>query len=140
MDYAGKIMPKSFTSIITIKFQTSLESGFITQDELTSCIDKEELKKLNGYFLLRSGNYLYGLFRYDSPSDSIRPIKGKETNTYEIDETIYQDNCIKVNQNEYFIGNLNSFPFKQVGIIDCMDDRQLGEWFKEQLKACVPAL
>lgn len=139
MDYAGKIIAKSFTSIITIKYQTSLESGFITQDELAACIDKEELKKLNGYFLLRSGNYLYGLFRYDALSDSIRPVKGKETNTYEIDESIYQDNCIKMNQSEYFIGNLNNFPFKQVGIIDCMDDRQIGEWFKDQLKSCAEA-
>ena len=139
MDYAGKIISKSFTYIITIKYQTSLEAGFITQDELASCIDKDELKKVSGYFLLRSGNYLYGLFRYDGPSDSIRPVKGKETNTYEIDETIYQVNCIKINQNEYFIGNLNSFPFKQVGIIDCMDDRQIGEWFKEQLKSCAEA-
>lgn len=139
MDYSGKIMPKSFTSIITLKYQTSLDSGFITQDELSSCIDKSELKKMNGYFLLRSGNYLYGLFRYDGPSDTIRPVKGKETNTYEIDDKIYHENCIKINQNEYFIGNLNSFPFKQVGIIDCMDDRQIGEWFKDQLKACAEA-
>ncbi len=139
MDYAGKIMPKSFTPIITIKYQTSLESGFITQDELTSCIDKSELKNLNGYFLLRSGNYLYGLFRYDGISDSIRPVKGKETNTYEIDTNIYQEKCVKINQHEYYIGNLNSFPFKQVGIIDCMDDRQIGEWFKDQLKACAEA-
>lgn len=139
MDYTGKIIHKSFTSIITIKYQTSLESGFITQDELNSCINKSELKNLNGYFLLRSGNYLYGLFRYDGPSDSIRPVKGKETNTYEIDESIYQDNCIKINQSEYFIGNLNKFPFKQVGIIDCMDDKQIGEWFKEQLKSCAEA-
>lgn len=139
MDYAGKIISKSFTSIITINYQTSLESGFITQDELASCIDKTELKKLNGYFLLRSGNYLYGLFKYDGPSDSIRPLKGKETNTYEIDEKIYQDNCVRIHQNEYFIGNLNPFPFKQVGIIDCMDDRQIGEWFKDQLKSCAEA-
>ena len=139
MDYGGKIMPKTFTSIITIKYQTSLESGFITQDELASCIDKSELKKLSGYFLLRSGNYLYGLFRYDSPSDSIRPVKGKETNTYEIDSTLYQENCVKINQTEYYIGNLNSFPFNQVGIIDCMDDKQIGEWFKDQLKACAEA-
>ena len=55
MDYAEKISPKSFTPIITIKYQTSLESGFITQDELASCIDKVELKKLNGNFFLRSG-------------------------------------------------------------------------------------
>lgn len=136
MDYAEKISPKSFTPIITIKYQTSLESGFITQDELASCIDKVELKKLNGNFFLRSGNYLYGLFKYDGSYDTIRPVKGKETNKYEIDAGIYQYNCVKINQNEYFIGNLRHFPFKQVGIIDCMDDRQIGEWFKEQLKSC----
>lgn len=139
MDYGGKINPKNFTSIITIKYQTSLESGFITQDELASCIDKSELKKLNGYFLLRSGNYLYGLFRYDAPSDSIRPVKGKETNSYEIDTIVYNENCVKINQNEYYIGNLNQLPFNQVGIIDCMDDKQIGEWFKEQLKTCAEA-
>lgn len=139
MDYGGKIIPRTFTSIITIKYQTSLESGFITQDELASCIDKSELKNLNGYFLLRSGDYLYGLFRYDAPSDSIRPVKGKETNSYEIDTNIYNENCVKINQNEYYIGNLNQFPFNQVGIIDCMDDKQIGEWFKEQLKTCAEA-
>lgn len=139
MDYGGKIIPRTFTSIITIKYQTSLESGFITQDELASCIDKSELKKLNGYFLLRSGDYLYGLFRYDDPSDSIRPVKGKETNSYEIDTNTYNENCVKINQNEYYIGNLNQFPFNQVGIIDCMDDKQIGEWFKEQLKTCAEA-
>lgn len=139
MDYGGKIIPRTFTSIITIKYQTSLESGFITQDELASCIDKSELKKLNGYFLLRSGDYLYGLFRYDAPSDSIRPVKGKETNSYEIDTNTYNENCVKINQNEYYIGNLNQFPFNQVGIIDCMDDKQIGEWFKEQLKTCAEA-
>lgn len=134
MDYGGKINPKTFTSIITIKYQTSLESGFITQDKLASCIDKSEQKKLNGYFLLRSGNYLYGLFRYDAPSDSIRPVKGKETNSYEIDTIVYNENCVKINQNEYYIGNLNQLPFNQVGIIDCMDDKQIGEWFKESLR------
>ena len=139
MDYAEKISPKSFTPIITIKYQTSLESGFITQDELASCIDKVELKKLNGNFFLRSGNYLYGLFKYDGSYDIIRPVKGKETNKYEIDASIYQNNCVKINQNEYFIGNLKHFPFKQVGIIDCMDDRQIGEWCKEQLKSCAEA-
>lgn len=139
MDYGGKIIPRTFTSIITIKYQTSLESGFITQDELASCIDKSELKNLNGYFLLRSGDYLYGLFRYDAPSDSIRPVKGKETNSYEIDTNTYNENCVKINQNEYYIGNLNQFPFNQVGIIDCMDDKQIGEWFKEQLKTCAEA-
>lgn len=139
MDYGGKIIPRTFTSIITIKYQTSLESGFITQDELASCIDKSELKNLNGYFLLRSGDYLYGLFRYDAPSGSIRPVKGKETNSYEIDTNTYNENCVKINQNEYYIGNLNQFPFNQVGIIDCMDDKQIGEWFKEQLKTCAEA-
>lgn len=139
MDYAGKITAKTFTSILTIKYQTSLESGFITQDELSSCIDKSELNNYSGYFFLRSGDYLYGLFKYEASTDSIRPVKGKETNTYEIDNTIYPEYCVKVNQKEYFIGNLNSLPFNQAGIIDCMDDKQLGEWFKEQLKSCAAA-
>ena len=139
MDYAEKSTAKTFTSILTIKYQTSLESGFITQDELSSCMDKSELNLLHGSFFLRSGNYLYGLFKYEASTNLIRPVKGKETNVYEIDDTNYSKFCVKVNQKEYFIGNLNSLPFNQTGIIDCMDDNQLGEWFKNQLKTCAEA-
>jgi hypothetical protein len=33
---------------------------------------------------------------------------GKETKVFEIDDTIYSECCVKLNQKEYFIGNLNS--------------------------------
>ncbi len=139
MDYSGKITAKSFTSIINVNYQTSLEHGFITQDELSSCIDKAELNNYSRYFFLKSGDFLYGLFKFESSSGTIRPVKGKETNAYKIDSQIYQRTCVKVNQKEYFLGNLNALPFEQEGIIDCMDDRQLGEWFKDQLKSCAAA-
>lgn len=139
VDYNGKVIQKNLISIINLNYQTSLEHGFITQDELASCIDKTELKNYSNQFLFRSGDYLYGLFKYDGVSDIIRPIKGKETNKYEVDKTIYNNYCIKVNQKEYYLGNANEMPFKQVGIIDCMDDKQLAEWFKDQLKTCAQA-
>ena len=139
VDYDQKTVQKSFSSIINVNYQTSLESGFITQQEINSCLNKAELKNNGGYFLIRSGDYLYGLFKYESSTDTVRPVKGKEANAYIIDQDIYQRCCIKYNQKEYFLGNVNVLPFKQSGIIDCMDDKQLGEWFKEQLKTCAEA-
>ena len=139
VDYDQKTVQKSFSSIINVNYQTSLESGFITQQEINSCLNKAELKNNGGYFLIRSGDYLYGLFKYESSTDTVRPVKGKEANAYIIDQDIYQRCCIKYNQKEYFLGNVNALPFKQSGIIDCMDDKQLGEWFKEQLKTCAEA-
>ena len=139
VDYDQKTIQKSFSSIINVNYQTSLESGFITQQEINSCINKAELKNNGGYFLIRSGDYLYGLFKYESSSDTVRPVKGKEANAYIIDQDIYQRCCIKFNQKEYLLGNVNALSFKQSGIIDCMDDKQLGEWFKEQLKTCAEA-
>ncbi|MBR4396850.1 MAG: hypothetical protein IKS93_03240, partial [Methanobrevibacter sp.] len=139
VDYDQKIIQKSFSSIINVNYQTSLESGFITQQEINSCINKAELKNNGGYFLIRSGDYLYGLFKYEASTDTVRPVKGKEANVYIIDQDVYQKCCIKLNQKEYFLGNVNALPFKQSGIIDCMDDKQLGEWFKDQLKTCAEA-
>lgn len=136
-DFNKKYSQKTFTSILSINSQTSLESGFITQDEIFSCINKNELKNINGNFFLKYKNNLYGLFKYEENTESVRPAVGKEANVYEIDLAVYQEKCFTFNQQEYYLGNMKDFPFKQIGLIDCMDDKQLGEWFKKQLKVCV---
>jgi len=136
VDYAHSTTPKSFCSIITLNGSHSLAHGFITQDELSSCIEKTELKNYSNQFLLKSEKCLCGLFRYEEISDSIKPIKGKETNAYEFDSTLYKRYCVRINEREYYLGSTSELPFKQVGSIDCMDDKQLSEWFKELLKAC----
>lgn len=134
MDYNQKMFPKSFMSIINVTYQTSLEAGFITQDELNVCVNKSIFKEHDTYFMLRVGEYLYGRFKYEKSSDSIRPEKGKEINEYLIDPENYHQNCVQINNKEYFIGSWNNLPFKQTRVIDCMDDAQLGVWFKELLK------
>lgn len=141
MDYSKQIVSKTFISILTLGNRTSIADEYITQDELSQNINKSDLSSCSSSFFLRSkaGNYLYGLFKYDARDNSIRPVKGKEADAYEIDDSVSKKYFIKVNQREYFIGNLNSLPFKHNGIIDCMTDKQLGEWFKEQLNTCAVA-
>lgn len=130
VDYNRDEIPITFTPIITINYQTSLEEGFITQYELADCINKYVLEKLGNHeFFLKYKDLLYGLFRYDSVHDEIRSIKGKEVNSYEFDKNY----CFNFEDNEYYLGHKDKLPFKQKGVIDCMDDKQLAEWFKELL-------
>ncbi|MBD5413814.1 MAG: hypothetical protein HDR52_05270 [Treponema sp.] len=130
VDYKN-LAPKTFLPILPIKYQTSLDHGFITQDELNSCIDKTTIKEIGGSFLLEYNNHLYGLFIYDKNTDEIRPKQEKTVKSYEIDPTKI-DTC-RVKQTDYLLRNIDK-TFRQDGIIDCMDDNQLGEWFKTLIK------
>lgn len=136
IDFDVEIIPKDFLSILTLNGSHSLEHDFITQDELNSCINKAELKNYSKQFLLKSGNFLYGLFKYEESSDSIKAINGKETNAYKFDTTIRLDYCTEVNQKTYYLGNKDELPFEWFGTIDCMDDKELADWFKDKLKSC----
>ena len=133
-DYNKKYLQKSFIQIVPVTYQTSLEHGFITQDELFSCIDKNQIQSLGTSFFLKLNNSLYGLFKYENSTNSIRPALGTETKSYELNDYTFQSCCLKFNDKEYYIGNVNAIPFRQTGIIDCMDDKQLAKWFKELLK------
>ena len=136
-DNSKKCIQKSFNQIISLKYQTSLESGFLTQDEIFTCINKHELNDVSGYFFFKYGNYLYGLFKYESSTETVRPATGKESKAYEIDDATYKSKCFKINQKEYYLGSAKEIPFKQLGLIDCMDDKQLGDWFKGVLKSMI---
>lgn len=133
-DKSYPIVQKKFIQIIEIKYQTSLEAGFITQDEIFSYFAKSDMESVGGNFYLKQNNHLYGLFKYDKSSETVKPSLGKETGDYEIDNSIYQHQCIKFHNNEYLLSD--EIHFWQSGKIDCMDDKQLGEWFKKQLKVC----
>ena len=136
-DNSKKCIQKSFIQIESLKYQTSLESGFLTQDEIFTCINKNELNDISGYFFFKYGNYLYGLFKYEANTETVRPATGKESKAYEIDDETYKSKCFKINQKEYYLGSTKEIPFKQIGLIDCMDDKQLGDWFKGVLKSMI---
>lgn len=137
IDFDVEIIPKDFLSILTLNGSHSLKYGcFITQDELNSSINKTELKNCSKQFLLKSGNFLYGLFKYEESSDSIKAINGKETNAYKFDTTIRLNYCTEVNQKTYYLGNKDELPFEWFKTIDCMDDKELSDWFKDKLKSC----
>ena len=136
IDFDVEIIPKDFLSILTLNGSHSLKHGFIAQDELNSSINKTELKNCSKQFLLKSGNFLYGLFKYEESSDSIKAINGKETNAYRFDNKIWLQYCTEVNQKTYYLGNKDELPFEWSKTIDCMDDQELADWFKDKLKSC----
>lgn len=136
IDFDVEIIPKDFLSILTLNGSHSLKYGFITQDELNLSINKTELKNCSKQFLLKSGYFLYGLFQYEENSDSIKAINGKETNAYEFDNIKWLQYCTEVNQKTYYLGNKDELPFEWSKTIDCMDDQELADWFKDKLKSC----
>lgn len=115
--------------IITVKHRTSLENGFITQDEIASFIGTTDIPSIRTSFYLKYGNYLYGLFKYDFLRKSIIPMSGMTIEAYEINP----ENCINLNNKDYYIGN--EPPLKCVAVVDCMDDNQLADWFKNLLQS-----
>lgn len=134
-DLSKPVIQRVFTPIISIDSQSTLEFGYLTQDEIFSCINKNDFKEISGAFFLKHQNCLYGLLKFDKSSESIKPVVGKEANIYKVDDETYKNKCIKFNESNLFIGNINKIPFCKIGLIDCMDEKQLGDWFKEKLKS-----
>lgn len=141
INYDGKTTAKTFINIINVNYQTSLDNGFITQNEMHSFIDKSIFEGNSNTFFLQHNGSLYGYFKYDIARNEFLPSKGKETNWYKLDEEHYYQYCFSLpNGREYFIGKTENMPFQQVGMIDCMTDNQLSDWFrKDMLKPILEA-
>ena len=119
----------SVRRIITVTYKTSLESGFIAQDEISRFIGSTDIPSIQGFFYLRYGNRLYGLFRYDSLKKTIIPSDGTTVFAYEMNPV----GRINFENKEYFIRSESSL--KRVSVVDCMDSDQLADWFKNLLRS-----
>ncbi len=130
------VKQKSFTRIISINEHTALEDGFLVQDEIFPLIQNKNIESIQGSFFLKFQNNLYGLFKYDENSKTIKPKSGKQTNEYNLNEDYLKGRCYNFEGKEYFVGNPDQLG-NPVRSIDCMSDEQLADWFKERMEAVI---